>query len=61
MGERYEMLTGREREGLELLATKGVSNKELAQTLCVTVKTVEKHMSNLIEKLDVASRTELVL
>jgi DNA-binding NarL/FixJ family response regulator len=47
----WETLTQREREILKLIA-EGYKNKEIADYLCISVKTVEKHRSNLMEKLD---------
>jgi DNA-binding NarL/FixJ family response regulator len=46
----YETLTHREREILKLIA-EGYKNKEIADSLCISVKTVEKHRANLMEKL----------
>jgi DNA-binding NarL/FixJ family response regulator len=57
----WETLTQREREILKLVA-EGHKNKEIADLLCISVKTVEKHRANLMEKLDlhnVASLTAL--
>lgn len=48
---RWESLTGREREVLKLIA-EGNKNKDIARALFISVKTVEKHRSNLMEKLD---------
>jgi DNA-binding NarL/FixJ family response regulator len=48
----YDSLTHREREVLKLVA-EGKSNKEVAEFLSLSVKTVEKHRSNLMSKLDV--------
>jgi len=47
----WETLTAREREILKLIA-EGYKNKEIADDLCISVKTVEKHRANLMEKLD---------
>lgn len=47
----WETLTSREREILKLIA-EGYKNKEIAEDLCLSVKTVEKHRSNLMEKLN---------
>ena len=47
----WETLTQREREILKLIA-EGYKNKEIADALCISVKTVEKHRANLMEKLD---------
>jgi two-component system response regulator NreC len=46
----YDSLTHREREILKLIA-EGYKNKEIADSLCISVKTVEKHRANLMEKL----------
>jgi NarL family two-component system response regulator LiaR len=55
-----ENLTEREIEVLRL-AAQGMSNKEIAEKLCVTVRTVKAHISNLFDKMNVASRTEAIL
>ena len=52
-------LTPREREILQLLA-EGKSNKEVASTLEVSVKTVETHRTNIMHKLDMHSLSDLV-
>lgn len=52
-------LTDREKEVLRLIA-EGKSNKEIAEILCLSVKTVMAHRTNIMEKLDIHSRTELV-
>jgi DNA-binding NarL/FixJ family response regulator len=52
-------LTGREREVLQLLA-EGQSNKEVASSLGIGVKTAEAHRANLMRKLGVRSLSELV-
>jgi DNA-binding NarL/FixJ family response regulator len=46
----WETLTAREREILKLIA-EGYKNKKIAEELCISVKTVEKHRANLMEKL----------
>ncbi len=53
-------LTEREQQVLDLLA-KGLTNKDIAQTLILSVRTVEAHLRNIYSKLDVDSRTEAVL
>jgi DNA-binding CsgD family transcriptional regulator len=42
------------------LVSEGLSNKEVAGAMAISVKTVELHLSHVYAKLDVASRTELV-
>ncbi|CAG7636524.1 Oxygen regulatory protein NreC [Paenibacillus solanacearum] len=55
----YETLSEREKEILSLIA-KGYSNKEIAEQLVISVKTVETHKSNVMEKLGLKTRPELV-
>ncbi len=52
-------LTSREQEVLELLAA-GSSNRAIAAELVVTIDTVKKHVSHVLDKLGAASRTEAV-
>ena len=54
-----EALTTSERRVADLAAA-GRSNKEIAQALYVTLKTVEVHLSNAYRKLDIRSRHELM-
>jgi DNA-binding NarL/FixJ family response regulator len=54
----WETLTQREREILKLIA-EGYRNKEIASYLCISVKTVEKHRANLMEKLDLHNVSSL--
>jgi LuxR family maltose regulon positive regulatory protein len=54
-----EPLSERELEVLRLLAA-GLSNKEIANTLIITVGTVKKHINNIYGKLEVHRRTEAV-
>jgi RNA polymerase sigma factor (sigma-70 family) len=51
-------LTGSERRVAQLAAS-GMSNKQIAQTLFVAVKTVETHLHRCYKKLDVNSRAQL--
>lgn len=53
-------LTAREQEVLRLLA-QGTTNKDIAQALFVSVRTVEAHMRSIFGKLGVRSRTEAAL
>ncbi|WP_286976965.1 response regulator transcription factor [Candidatus Aquicultor secundus] len=55
-----ELLTDREVEVLTL-AARGKSNKEIAEELSVSVRTVEAHLGHIFNKLDVGSRTEAVI
>lgn len=57
--DTFALLSEREKEVLEWIA-KGYSNKEIAERLVISVKTVESHKSNLMEKLGLKSRPELV-
>jgi DNA-binding NarL/FixJ family response regulator len=52
-------LTKREHEILNLVAS-GKSNKELAESLFISIKTVETHKTNILEKLGLKNTTELV-
>ena len=54
----WDTLTQREKEVLKLIA-EGHSNKESADLLCISVKTVEKHRSNLMAKLGVHNAAAL--
>lgn len=58
--ESPESLTERETEVLRLVAS-GMSNKEIAQALVIGEKTVKTHVSNILSKLNVASRTQAAL
>ena len=57
---RSEQLTERESEVLTLLA-QGHTNKDIAQALFLSVRTVEAHLRSIFAKLAVNSRTEAVL
>ena len=52
-------LTEREQEVLGLVA-KGLSNREIAEALFITLGTVKKHLNNTFSKLDVKSRTQAI-
>jgi DNA-binding NarL/FixJ family response regulator len=56
---RHRELTTREEEVLRLIA-QGHSNKEISNQLKIAVKTVESHKANLMQKLDLRTRTEIV-
>jgi two-component system response regulator NreC len=55
----YDQLTERERDVLKLLV-EGYSTKEIADILIITPKTVEGHKTNLMAKLGIHNRIELV-
>ena len=55
-----EPITERETEVLKLVAG-GFSNKEIALKLIVTERTVDKQVSSILSKLDVANRTQAAL
>jgi DNA-binding NarL/FixJ family response regulator len=58
--ESPEALTERETEVLRLMA-QGRSNKEIARSLNISEKTVKVHVSNILSKLGVHSRTQAAL
>jgi DNA-binding NarL/FixJ family response regulator len=55
----YERLNDREREVLQLIA-EGHSNKEIAEMLFISPKTVDNHRTNLMRKLDIHTTADLV-
>jgi len=58
--EATQEMHERELEVLRLVA-KGMSNKEIANALGISVRTVQNHLVSIFRKLDVGSRTEAVL
>jgi DNA-binding NarL/FixJ family response regulator/class 3 adenylate cyclase len=56
----FPELTSREREVLQLM-TQGASNKDIAEKLVISGKTVSNHISNIFSKLQVADRAQAVL
>ncbi|RJQ58402.1 MAG: DNA-binding response regulator [Desulfobacteraceae bacterium] len=54
----WDTLTQREKEVLKLVG-EGYRNKEIADYLCISVKTVEKHRANIMQKLDLHSGSAL--
>ncbi len=57
---QVEALTGREEEVLRLVA-RGAANKEIAHQLSITERTARTHVSNILGKLGLASRTQAAL
>lgn len=55
----FKLLSSREQEVLEYIA-KGYTNKEIADILYLSVKTIESHKSKIMEKLQLRTRPELV-
>jgi DNA-binding NarL/FixJ family response regulator len=58
--EGYEALTEREREVLDLLVQGITSNRELAERLVVSENTVKYHLRNILDKLHVQNRAQVV-
>ena len=59
-GSRRDVLTAREREVLELVAT-GMSNGEIADTLYISPATARTHVGRLLMKLSARDRAQLVV
>jgi len=60
LAERFGRLTEREREVAALIA-QGKSNREIADTLVVSHRTVETHVSTILSKLGVSSRSRIAV
>ncbi|WP_335915792.1 response regulator transcription factor [Shewanella algae] len=56
----YQALTPREKEILHLIA-KGYKNQQIADELCIAMRTVEIHRSNLMKGMQVSSLAEMLL
>jgi RNA polymerase sigma factor (sigma-70 family) len=57
--KRFDGLTERERQVVRLIAN-GKTNREIAEILHISVKTVETHRTHIMEKLDLHDRAHLV-
>jgi DNA-binding NarL/FixJ family response regulator len=57
-GQDFDVLTPRELEVLKLIA-EGHTSKEIAAMLVISIKTVDKHRTNMLEKLGMRDRVEL--
>jgi DNA-binding CsgD family transcriptional regulator len=58
IGDGIDVLSEREREVAKLVAA-GKSNRDIADHLMLSPKTVERHLTNILAKLDLRNRTEL--
>jgi two-component system, NarL family, response regulator LiaR len=58
--EQSGVLSDREMEVLKL-AAKGLSNQDIAEKLCLSIRTVQGHLGHIFNKLQVGSRTEAVV
>ena len=56
--ERYGGLTAREREVATLIA-QGLSNREIADRLTISERTAERHVANIMLKLNFNARTQI--
>ena len=57
--DRYETLTSSEREVLRMVA-EGLTNPEIATRLGISAETVETHLSNVMNKLDLHTQADLI-
>lgn len=57
----WDPLTDRQREIWELLATKGLNDKEIGRILGLSPFTVHSHMKEILGKLGVTSRTQAII
>lgn len=57
--DSYQSLTDRERETLKLVA-EGYTAKEIADMLVISLRTVETHKTNLMKKLDIHNKADLI-
>ncbi|MBI5038744.1 MAG: response regulator transcription factor [Nitrospirae bacterium] len=55
----YETLSRREKEILGMLAN-GMTNKEIARQLCISISTVETHRKNIMKKLNIHNLSEII-
>jgi DNA-binding NarL/FixJ family response regulator len=57
-GSQRGLISAREEQVVKLIA-EGFSSKEIAQTLGISLRTVDRHRENILEKLGMRDRTEL--
>jgi NarL family two-component system response regulator LiaR len=60
LGQPEDTLSEREMEVLRLV-TRGLSNKDIAEELCLSMRTVQAHLGRIFDKLQVSSRTEAMV
>jgi len=58
--ESVDVLSQREMEVLKL-AARGLSNQDIAEELCLSMRTIQGHLGHIFNKLQVSSRTEAVI
>lgn len=58
--ESLDVLSQREMEVLKL-AARGLSNQDIAEELCLSMRTIQGHLGHIFNKLQVGSRTEAVI
>jgi DNA-binding CsgD family transcriptional regulator len=58
--DRFSELRAREREVLELMVA-GLRNRDIAERLFITIRTVKFHVSNILHKLEANSRAEVIV
>ena len=56
--ERFGALTQREHQVMEMLA-RGMTNREIAEKLEISIKTVDTHRAHVLKKLDLRNNSEL--
>ena len=57
--EPYDSLSNREKEVLQMVA-QGKTSRDIGQLLCVSSRTVDSHRANIMRKLDLKSRADLI-
>jgi|GEM_PF-1130284 Response regulator containing a CheY-like receiver domain and an HTH DNA-binding domain len=58
--DEQRLLTSREFEVVSLIVFNGYSNKELADRLCISEKTVKNHVANIFRKMNITSVRKLM-
>ncbi|MBE3596908.1 MAG: response regulator transcription factor [Hydrogenibacillus sp.] len=60
IGDKWHRLTDREKEVVRLIA-RGLTNRDIARALGISDKTVKNHISNILAKLRIADRKQLII